>query len=157
MIKRENIYLGIRNNKGVITPLVGVYDHNQVRNLENGELLNQTGEIYGAIDGFPSCPLNQILEAWQFENELIEQEIHMITTIFQYPELVQREMKRINTDLLDQDDLWMMEHVYIMTQNTNTGKKSLEGIERQKEVLSTCRDRIFQQFMIPKQKIKEWR
>ncbi len=157
MIKRENIYLGIKNDKGVITPLVGMYDHNQVRDLENGELLNKTGDRYGAIDGFPSCSLDQILEAWHFENELTEQEIHMITTIFQYPELVQREMKRINTDLLDQDDLWMMEHVYIMTQNTNTRKKSLDEIERQKEMLSTCRERIFQQFITPKQKIKEWR
>lgn len=157
MIKRENIYFGIRNNKGVITPLVGVYDHNQVRNLENGELLNQTGEIYGAIDGFPSCPLNQILEAWQFENELTDQEVHMITTIFRYPELVQREMKRINTDLLDQEALWMLEHVYIMTQNTNIKKQSLDGIERQKEMLSAYRDHIFQQYIGTKQKRKEWR
>ena len=154
MIKRENIYLGIKNDRGVITPLVGVYDHNQVRNLENGELLNKTGYIYGVLDGFPSCSLDQILAAWKFKKELTEEEVHMITTIFQYPELVQREMERINLDLLNQDDLWMLEHVYIMTKNTNIRKQFMDEIDEQNNVY--CRH-IFQSCMKSKQKRKEWR
>ena len=94
MIKREHIYLGIKNNQGVITPLVGMHDQDKIRNLVNGELLNTTGTVYGAIEGFPSCSLDQILAAWKFKKELTEEEVHMITTIFQYPELVQREMER---------------------------------------------------------------
>lgn len=157
MIKREHIYLGIKNNQGVIAPLVGMHDQDKIRNLENGELLNTTGTVYGAIEGFPSCSLDQILEAWHFQNELTEEEIHMITTIFQYPELVMREMKRIDTDLLDQDDLWMMEHVYIMIENTKPRKKSITEIEREREMLYNCREHILQQLVTPKQKRKEWR
>ena len=68
-----------------------------------------------------------------------------------------REMKRIDTDLLDQDDLWMMEHVYIMIENTKPRKKSITEIEREKEMLYNCREHILQQLVTPKQKRKEWR
>ena len=57
-------------------------------------------------------------------------------------------------DLLNQDDLWMLEHVYIMTKNTNIRKQFMDEIDEQNNVY--CRH-IFQPCMKSKQKIKVWR
>ena len=159
MIKRKDIYLGIKNNCGVITPLIGMYEQDKIKNLENGELLETDGNIYGAIDGFPSCSLDHILKAWHFQDELTEKEIHMIATIFKYPDLVNREMKRISSSSIDGEDIWMLEHVYLLMANTYCEEqpKEIREIEQEKEVLYSIKERLLHQFVRPKQKRKEWR
>ena len=81
MIKRSDIYLGVRYEQGVVTPLIGKYEGKKIKNLENGELLEQTGQVYGAIDGFPTCYLNPILEEWNFGDELNEEALKIIENL----------------------------------------------------------------------------
>lgn len=154
MIKREQLYLGIKNDEGMVTPLVGMYEENKIRNLENGELLDTSGEVYGAIEGFPACPLDHILKAWKFEEQLTEEEITMITTIFQNPSFVHREMERIGDVVIDEGDLWMMKHIYILMENTKEEKRKhrIDKLEEEKEQLYTLRQRILEHFLKGKQK-----
>lgn len=153
MIKRSDIYLGVRYEQGVVTPLIGKYEGKKIKNLENGELLEQTGQVYGAIDGFPTCSLNSILEEWNFGDELNEEALKIIVTIFKNPSLVKFELNRINQNKIDPYDSFVIESLYLLCLNSNQEKK-LEQIMQTREQLFTLRQQLVKKLKSGKVKKK---
>lgn len=136
-INREEVYLGIKNDHGAIEPLIGKKTESGVFDFVTGNTWSEVGDRYASVEGFPSCPLNHILEAWGFDETLTREELKDLETLFANPTSIQIVKKHMGKNQLQelQEELWMLEHVALIAANSK------------ERVVEVKKQRLYQEMM----------